>query len=70
MTLREKCGLPATNNVQNALDELVSDNEQLKDEIEYLKQKLFWKWIFFLYGIGVGIGITSAIWFWNWINSI
>lgn len=69
MTLREKCGLPATN-VQNALDELVSDNEQLKDEIERLKQKLFWRWIFFLYGIGVGVGITSAIWFWHWINAI
>lgn len=44
--------------------------EEMQDEIEYLKQKLFWRWIFFLYGIGIGVGITSAIWFWHWINSI
>ena len=44
--------------------------EEMQDEVEYLKQKLFWRWIFFLYGIGIGVGITSAIWFWHWINSI
>ena len=44
--------------------------ERLRDEIEYLKQKLFWRWVFFLYGVGLGAVIMGGAWFCQWIKAL
>ena len=44
--------------------------KEMQDEIDYLKQRLFWRWIFFIYGFGVGLGLGLLIWFCNWVISI
>lgn len=44
--------------------------EEMQNEIKYLKQKLFWRWIFFIYGFGAGLGLGLLIWFWNWLCAI
>lgn len=46
------------------------DTDELIDEIKYLKQKLFWRWIFFIYGFGIGLLTGLGFWFWNWIMNI
>ena len=46
------------------------DTDELIDEIKYLKQKLFWRWVFFAYGFGFGLITGLGIWFWNWIMNI
>lgn len=44
--------------------------EEMHDEIKYLRQRLFWRWIFFIYGFGAGLGLGLLIWFWNWLCNI
>lgn len=44
--------------------------EDAIDEIKYLKQKLFWRWIFFIYGFGIGLLTGLGVWFWNWLMNI
>lgn len=44
--------------------------ERLKDEITYYRQKLFWRWIFFLYGIGFGIVISIIYSLFHWLIAI
>lgn len=48
----------------------MATEKEMQDEIKYLKQKLFWRWIFFIYGFGAGLGLGLLIWFCNWVYSI
>ena len=52
--------------------ELTKDEriEMLNYELINIKQKLFWRWVFFLYGAGFGAGIVGILWFWHWVISI
>ena len=51
-------------------DEREEQIEMLNYELINIKQKLFWRWVFFLYGAGFGAGIVGILWFWHWVISI
>jgi hypothetical protein len=48
----------------------MTTEKEMRDEIEYLRQRLFWRWIFFIYGFGAGLGLGLLIWFCNWVCEI